>query len=89
MLEPTMEPQPSLPDGATLARDDFPGLYRAALEAAAELERRGDRRGAARIRREAAEAYAVWDEQGRRRLLALLDTPRRPPRGSSSSERAR
>lgn len=83
-----MEPQPTLPDRATVALGDFPGLYRAALEAAAELERRGDRRGAARLRREAAEAYAVWDDQGHRRLVALIEAARlrhgEPPRRGRS-----
>ena len=73
-----MEPQANPLDGQQLRPDDFPGLYRAVLDAAAELERRGDRRAAARLRREAADAYRVWDEQGRRRLIALLAGIRRP-----------
>lgn len=71
-----METQPS-PSCDPLLPDDFPGLYRAALEAAADLERRGDRREAARLRREAVEAYSVWDEPSRRRLVALVDGARR------------
>jgi hypothetical protein len=75
-----MEPQANPLDGEQLRPDDFPGLYRAVLDAAAELERRGDRSAAARLRREAADAYSVWDEQGRRRLIALLTGTRRPGR---------
>lgn len=70
-----MEPR-SHPENASPSPDDFPGLYRAVLDAAAELDRRGARRASARLRREAAEAYAVWDEHGRRRLLALLESTR-------------
>lgn len=65
--------------------DDFPSLYRAVLDAAAELDRRGERRAAARLRREAAEAYSTWDEDGRRRLLALLESSRTTGRASTSS----
>lgn len=67
-----MEARPH-PGTASPSPDDFPGLYRAVLVAATELDRRGERRAAARLRREAAEAYSVWDEHGRRRLLALLE----------------
>lgn len=84
ILGGTMELQPDVPIGGSPGPDDFPGLYRAALAAAAELERRGDRRAAVRLRREAADAYSVWDEQGRRRLLALIDGVRRSQsRGTS------
>jgi hypothetical protein len=75
-----MERQANPLDGEQLTSDDFPGLYRAVLDAATELERRGDRSAAARLRREAADAYSVWDEQGRRRLIALLTAIRRPGR---------
>ncbi len=76
-----MDAQPNRPAAMLPDPDDFPGLYRAVLDAAVELERRGERRAAARLRREAADAYSVWDEQGRRRLLALADVARRPHRG--------
>jgi hypothetical protein len=52
--------------------EDLPALYRAILDAVADLERRGRRVDARRIRSEATAAYSSsWDEAGRRRLEQL------------------
>jgi hypothetical protein len=52
--------------------EDLPALYRAILDAVAELERRGSRSEAARIRSDATDAYSrSWDEGSRRRLDQL------------------
>jgi hypothetical protein len=56
--------------------DSLPELYRAVLDAATELERRGERREAGEVRRRAVEAYAVWDEAAERRLIRLLQRAR-------------
>lgn len=50
---------------------ELPGLYRAILDAVGELERRGERSRAGRIRAEASAAYSTWDEPNRRRLAQL------------------
>lgn len=59
-----MDPRPT-------SAERLPELYRAILDAVVELERRGDRREAARARRAAARAYTVWDARAERRLLNL------------------
>jgi hypothetical protein len=62
--------------------EELPALYRAILDAVAELERRGERREAGAVRVEATKAYAIWDEEGRRRLIQLrrrLDRALEPP----------
>lgn len=52
---------------------ELPGLYRAALDGIARLERVGDRPAAARIRRDAIAVYSGrWDERGLRRLHRLV-----------------
>jgi hypothetical protein len=51
--------------------DALPAKYRAILELAGELERRGRRDEGGRLRRDAADAYTVWDERGERRLDRL------------------
>ena len=52
--------------------ESLPALYRAILDMVAELERRGRRADAVRIRSQAAAAYSTaWDEAGRRRLTQL------------------
>jgi hypothetical protein len=52
---------------------ELPGLYRAALDGIARLERLGERRVAARIRGDAIAVYSGrWDERGRRRLHRLV-----------------
>jgi hypothetical protein len=52
--------------------ESLPALYRAILDAVAELERRGRRTDAVRIRADAAAAYSTaWDDAGRRRLSQL------------------
>jgi hypothetical protein len=49
--------------------EEFPQLYRAILDRVDRLERLGERREAARIRREAIAAYSTaWDVAHRRRL---------------------
>lgn len=52
--------------------EEMPALYRAILEGVSHLERGGQRREAGVIRAAASRAYAVWDDDGRRRLLGLL-----------------
>ncbi len=59
------------------AIEDLPALYRAILDSVAELERRGGRSDAARIRSDATRAYSSWDEAGRRRLQHLLNRAQR------------
>ena len=57
---------------STLA-EELPALYRAILDAVARLEAVGERRHAARIRRDATAAYSrAWDDRARRRLTILL-----------------
>lgn len=52
--------------------EDLPALYRAILDAVADLEHRGRRADAHRIRSAATAAYsASWNEAGRRRLEQL------------------
>lgn len=53
--------------------EELPALYRAVLDGVAELERRGERREANRVRAEAVRAYSrSWDAAGRRRLELIL-----------------
>jgi hypothetical protein len=50
----------------------MPGLYRAVLDAVADLERRGRRREAAAIREEATKVYSTaWTPAAERRLRIL------------------
>lgn len=56
--------------------ETLPELYRAVLAAATELDRRGDRRTAGRVRTRAARAYAVWDDAAQHRLERLLEEAR-------------
>lgn len=56
--------------------DSLPELYRAVLDAATELDRRGERRLAGHIRRRATAAYSVWDDGADRRLRRLLEQAR-------------
>ncbi|HEU4671554.1 MAG TPA: hypothetical protein VFS32_01515 [Candidatus Limnocylindrales bacterium] len=49
--------------------ESLPALYRAILDLVADLEHRGLRRDAIRIRAEATEVYSTsWDDRGHRRL---------------------
>jgi hypothetical protein len=68
----------------------LPGLYRAVLDAVADLELRGHRRDAAMIRADATRAYsAAWDPAAARRLRVLsaratrIAASRRPRRRES------
>jgi hypothetical protein len=65
-----MDPRPS-------RAETLPALYRAILDAVGELERRGERSDAARARKAASHAYAVWDDGAERRLTRQLDGLRR------------
>jgi hypothetical protein len=59
-------------DSTIPSAESLPALYRAILDVVAELERRGRRVDAVRIRADAAAAYSnAWDEPGRRRLSQL------------------
>lgn len=52
---------------------ELPGLYRAALDGIARLERLGERALAARIRKDAIAVYSDrWDERGRKRMERLV-----------------
>ena len=52
---------------------ELPGLYRAALDGIARLERLGERVLAARIRTDATTVYSDrWDERGRKRMERLV-----------------
>jgi len=51
----------------------LPAVYRAVLDRVSELERRGERGEAGRLRTEAIRAYSrAWDAEGRRRLESVL-----------------
>jgi hypothetical protein len=51
----------------------LPGLYRAVLDAVADLEQRGHRRDAATIRMEATRAYSgAWTPAAAHRLRVLI-----------------
>lgn len=61
------------PESAGTPAEELPGLYRTILERVAELEQRGARAEAARIRMAATDAYSgAWDETGRTRLIGLI-----------------
>lgn len=72
-----------LAENAATPAEELPGLYRTILERVADLEHRGDRSEAARIRMAATEAYSgAWDESGRNRLLALIHRAERAIEGA-------
>lgn len=53
--------------------EQLPAIYRAILDSVAELERRGERLEASRLRTEAIRAYSrAWDIRGRHRLESIL-----------------
>jgi hypothetical protein len=60
------------------APEQVPQLYRSALDLVHELEQRGARREAERLRRDAIAAYSAgWDEGGCRRLERIVETLQR------------
>jgi hypothetical protein len=67
--------------------ETLPALYRAILDDVGELERLGRRDLAARARRDAARAYAVWDDGAERRLLRLKADLTHKVRGRGGDER--
>jgi hypothetical protein len=76
VMETTSVPA-TAPDAAhssgTSPAEELPGLYRAILDRIAALEGIGERNEAARLRRQATEAYSgAWDAAGRRSLVSLL-----------------
>jgi hypothetical protein len=59
--------------GGLSPAEQLPAIYRAVLDRVAELERRGERLEASRLRTEAIRAYSrSWDLRGRRRLESIL-----------------
>jgi hypothetical protein len=59
--------------GGLSPAEQLPAIYRAVLDSIAELERRGERPEASRLRTEAIRAYSrSWDLRGRRRLESIL-----------------
>ena len=71
----------------------LPGLYRAVLDAVADLERRGYRRDAAALRSDATRAYsAAWNAAAAHRMRVLraraarIVASRRPRRRASLVE---
>ena len=59
--------------------EQLPGLYRAILDRVAELEWRGERAEAARMRSAAIRAYSrSWDDATRRALETMLQRSVRP-----------
>ncbi len=70
--------------------ESLPALYRAILDVVAELERRGRRADAVRVRAEAAAVYSTaWDDAGRRRLTQLHARAWRLAHDSADSRDAR
>jgi hypothetical protein len=68
---------PPLVDGV-LASEQVPQLFRVVLDLVVELEQRGGRRDAERMRREAIAAYSAgWDEASMRRLSRIVDALQR------------
>ncbi len=75
LMETRTTPSQPVPeaDSASTPAEELPGLYRTILERVAELELRGDRLEASRIRMAATETYSgSWDESGRSRLIHLV-----------------
>jgi hypothetical protein len=69
---------PSLMNQEGSVAESIPKVYREALDAITELERRGQRADAARFRREATAVYSSsWDEASQHRLEALVERVRR------------
>ena len=55
------------------AAEELPALYRAVLDRVAELEHRGERELAKRVRAEATRIYSrSWDDRAHRNLAQLL-----------------
>lgn len=72
-METRTQPSPAAPDASASPAEELPGLYRAILERVAELEQRGQRPEATRIRLDATQTYSgAWDQAGRRGLIALI-----------------
>jgi hypothetical protein len=70
---PTLPPDPSVSEPSASVAEDLPELYRDILDRVAELERRGARADAARIRSAATRAYSnAWDESARKVLTSLI-----------------
>jgi hypothetical protein len=68
--------------------ETLPVLYRAVLDAVAELEARGLRREAATIRADATEAYSgPWNPGATRRLSTLRDRARKVLHGRRGQRR--
>lgn len=77
-------------DSTAPPAESLPALYRAILDAIADLERRGRRADALRIRAEAAAVYSTaWDDAGRRRLTQLHARAWRLVQGSDERRIAR
>jgi hypothetical protein len=56
-------------DSSVSPTESLPALYRAILDLVADLEHRGLRPDAVRVRAEATKVYSTsWDERGQRRL---------------------
>jgi hypothetical protein len=90
MIKPTYRADPAHVDQQSVA-EVLPGLYRAVLDAVADLERRGYRREAATIRLDATRAYSgAWNAATAHRLRVLaargariVGSSRRPRRRDS------
>jgi hypothetical protein len=68
---------PPFVDGIN-APEHVPQLFRLVLDLVVELERKGGRREAGRMRSEAIAAYSAgWDEASRRRLERIVETLQR------------
>lgn len=81
----TCGPHAWAPMEARSARAEaLPAKYRAILELAGELERRGRLDEGGRLRRDAAAAYRVWDERGERRLDRIAADAHRRLHGETS-----
>jgi len=89
MSEPRCRPDPARVEQQPVA-EVLPGLYRAVLDAVADLELRGHRLDAAAIRSDATRAYsAAWNPAAAHRLRVLqvraarIVASRRPRRRTS------
>ena len=85
-METRTAPAPEGTDTSASPAEELPGLYRVILERVAELEQRGARKEAGRIRHKATETYSrAWDAAGRKSLVSLLARADRAVEGEAQA----